>query len=66
MFRGFEIIWAYIDDQLIITKYNWSDNLEKLELTLQNIKVNEIKCNIKGHFLVKLIWNIYVSRRLGM
>ena len=30
MFRGFEFIRAYIDDLLIITKGDWSDNLDKL------------------------------------
>ena len=47
MFGGFELIRAYIYDLLIITKGDWSDHLVKLELTLQNIKDNRIKCNIK-------------------
>ena len=33
-FRGFEFIWTYIDDLLLIIRGNWFDHLEKLELTL--------------------------------
>ena len=47
-FHGFEFIRAYIDDLLIITKGDWSNHLEKLELTLQKLKDNGLKCNIKG------------------
>ena len=34
MFKGFEFIREYINELLIITKGDWSNNLEKLELTL--------------------------------
>ena len=47
MFRRLVFIQAYIGDLLIITKGDWSDHLEKLELTLKNLKDNGIKCNIK-------------------
>ena len=47
LFHGFELIRAYIDDLLITNKGDWSDQLEKLELTLQKLKENGIKCNIK-------------------
>ena len=47
MFRGFDFIWAYIDDLLIITKGDWSDYFQKLEQTLQKVKDNGLKCNIK-------------------
>ena len=50
IFRGFEFIRAYIDDLLIITKGDWSNHLEKLELTLQKLKDNRLKCNIKKSF----------------
>ena len=30
MFCGFEFIWAYIDDLLVITKDDWYDHLENL------------------------------------
>ena len=46
-FCGFEFIQAYIDDLLIITKGDWSDNLVKLELTLQKLKYNGLKKNTK-------------------
>ena len=36
-----------------ITKGDWSDHLEKLELTLQKIKYNGLKCNIKNEFFGK-------------
>ena len=50
IFPGFEFIQAYINDLLIITKVDWSDNLEKLELNLQNIKDNGLKCNVEESF----------------
>ena len=53
MFRGFESVQAYIDDLLIITKGDWSIQLEKLEITLQNIKDSELKCNIEKSFFGK-------------
>ena len=50
IFRGFEFIQAYIDELLIITKGDWYDHLEKLELTLKNIKDNGLKCNVEESF----------------
>ena len=47
IFRGFEFIQAYIDDLLIITKIDWSNDMEKMELTLQTFKDNGRKCNIE-------------------
>ena len=38
---------AYIGDMLIINKGDWSNHLEKLELTLQKLKDNGFKCNIE-------------------
>ena len=49
-FRGFEFIRAYIDELLIITRGDWSDNLEKLELNLQKIKDNGLRCNKEKSF----------------
>ena len=51
MFSGFEIILAYIDDVLWITKGDWSNHLEKLELTLKKLKNNELKCNTEKSLL---------------
>ena len=53
MFCVFEFIWAYIDDLLIITKGDWSNHLENLELILQNIKDNGLKCDIKNSLFGK-------------
>ena len=47
MFSGFEFIWAYIDDLLIITKGDWYNHLEKFQLKIQKLKDNGIKFNIK-------------------
>ena len=47
MFHGFEFTRAYINDLLIITKGDWSNQLEKLELTLQNLEDNRLKYKIK-------------------
>ena len=49
-FRGFEFIWAYINYLLIIIKGDWDNHLEKLELILQNIQYNRLKCTIKKSF----------------
>ena len=46
MFRGFELIQAYIDELLMISKGDWSNHLKKLELAIKNIKDNDIKYNI--------------------
>ena len=50
MIPRIEFIRACIDDLLIITKGNWYDNLNKLELVLKNLRENGIKCNIKKSF----------------
>ena len=50
MFLGFEFIWECINGLLIITKVDWSYNLDKLELTLQNLKDNRLKCNVEKSF----------------
>ena len=43
IFRGFEFIRAYIDDLLIITKDDWYNHLENLELTLKKLKDNRLE-----------------------
>ena len=40
----------YIDDLLIITKSDWSYHLKKMEITIQKIKYNGLKFNIKKSF----------------
>ena len=44
----FQIIRAYIDDLLIITRGDWSDQLNKLELVLKKLKDKGLKCNTKN------------------
>ena len=58
MFCVFEFIQACIYDLFIMTKNDWSNHLEKLEPTLQNIKYNGLKSNIKSRSLDKQKWNI--------
>ena len=50
MFRGIELTGEYIDDLLVITKGDWSDHLDKLELVLKNLRVNGIKYNIEKSY----------------
>ena len=47
IFCGFEFIRAYIDCLLIITKGDFSDHLEKMELTFQKLQDSELKWNIE-------------------
>ena len=53
IYSEFEFIWTYTDDLLKTTKGDWSNNLEELELTLQNLKYNGLKCNIKKSLFEK-------------
>ena len=53
IFHGFEFIQVYIECLLIITRIDWSNHLEKLELTLQYLKDNGFKFNIKNSFFEK-------------
>ena len=50
LFNGFEFIRAHIDDLLIITKGDWTDHIQKLELTINKQKENGLKCNIEKYF----------------
>ena len=47
IFRVIEFIRAYKYELLIITKGDWSDQLNKLELVLKNIGSNGVKCIIE-------------------
>ena len=44
-----------MDDLRIITKGDWSDQLEKMEQTLQNLKENGLKCNTERLLFGKTI-----------
>ena len=49
MFRRIEFIIAYTNNLLIITKGDWSNHLDKLELVLTNLKEKGIKRNIEKY-----------------
>ena len=53
LFRIFELIRAYIDDLLILTKGYWIDHIQKLELTLNKFNGKGPKCNIEKSFFRK-------------
>ena len=50
LFHGFEFIRSYIDHLLILTKVEWTYHIQKLELTLNKVKVKGLKCNIEKSF----------------
>ena len=43
----------YIDELLILTKGGWTYHVQKLELTLNKLKVKGLKCNIEKSFFGK-------------
>ena len=38
LFNGFEFISAYIDNLLILTQGDWTDNAHNIKLTLNRLK----------------------------
>ena len=38
LFNSFELIRAYIDDLLVLTKVNWTNSVQILELNLSELK----------------------------
>ena len=50
LFHGFEFTRAYIYDLLILTKGDWADHIQKLELTLNELKEKVLKYNIENSF----------------
>ena len=47
LFHGFEFIREYIFDLLDLTKEDWTDHVQNLELTLIKLKIKVLKCNIE-------------------
>ena len=41
---------AYIYDQIVIVKVNWSNHFKNLELTLQKLQDSGLKCNVEKSF----------------
>ena len=42
-----DFIRAYFDDLLVITKCDWSDHLDQLELVIKKRRENRLKCNME-------------------
>ena len=53
LFHVFEFICAYIDDILIITKGDWADHINRIELTHNKLKEKGLRCNIERYFFGK-------------
>ena len=49
--QGFEFICSDIYDLLILTKWDWTDHVKKLELNLNKPKESDIKYNIENYFV---------------
>ena len=43
-FHRFEFIRVYIDDMLVLTKGDWTYDIQKLDLTLNKLKEKGLKC----------------------
>ena len=52
-FHVFELIRVYINDLLILTKRDWTDHVQKLELTLNKLKGKGLKYNTGNPLLGK-------------
>ena len=59
LFHGFEFICAYIYELLVLTKRYWIDHVQKLELTLNKLKVKLFKCSIEDSFFGKTKMGFY-------
>ena len=58
LFHGFELICAYIDNLLVLTKGDWTDHVQELELTLNKLKEKDLNVILKRHSSEKLKCNI--------
>ena len=50
LFHGFKFISACIDELLVLTKRDYTDHVQKLELTLNKLQVKGLKCCIENSF----------------
>ena len=50
LFHGFGFIRAYTDYLSILTKWDFIDHVQKLELTPNKLKGKGLKCNIEEYF----------------
>ncbi len=53
LFDGMDYIRAYIDDLLVLTKGNFDDHLDKLEITLQRVREAGLKVNAPKSFFAR-------------
>eukprot|EP00957_Ditylum_brightwellii_P167580 12757577-Ditylum_brightwellii.AAC.1 len=52
-FAGFEVVVAYIDDLLLITKGTYEEHLEKLDRVLKKIEKAGLKVNMNKSFFAQ-------------
>ena len=50
LFHGLEFISVYMDEILVLTKGYLTDHVQKLELQLNKLKEEGLKCNIERSF----------------
>ena len=50
LFNGFEFICAYMEELLVLTKGDWINHSQTLELTLSKLTGKILKCNFEKYF----------------
>ena len=60
LIHGFEFIREYINNLLILTKGDWTNYVQKLELILNKLKEKDLNIILKSLSSEKLKWNIWV------
>ena len=60
LFHGFEFICEYNDGLLILTKIDCTDHVQKLQITLNKLKENDLNVILKIISLEKPKWDIWV------
>ena len=58
LIHGFEFIREYINNLLILTKGDWTNYVQKLELILNKLKEKDLNIISKIYSSEKLKWNI--------
>ena len=53
LFHGLVFICAYKDDLLVLTKGDWKDYVQKLELISNELKQKGLKCKNENYFFGK-------------
>ena len=61
LFDVFDMVRAYIDDKIFITKNNFEDHLKALDKVLQRLAEAELKVNAENTSLDEQKRNILVS-----